>query len=137
MTLAELLSIPFIRGALSVSGDSGAWCRRFEYPEIPGCYVEAQTALDGMRALELTRVAQLLHMVAAGQHPPTPRAPLRSLDVAAQLRDFGLTVPGDLLLMDHARADGDPRVTALAEQAANLAREVLEEASGDRNPIAM
>lgn len=129
MTLAELLSIPFIRGGQSVSGDSGVWCRRFEYPEIRDCYVEAQTALDGMRALELTRVAHLLRMVAAGQHPPTPRAPLRSLDAAAQLRDFGLTVPGDLLLMDHARAEGDPRVTALADQAADLARKVLEEAS--------
>lgn len=129
MSLAELLSIPFILGAESVD-DDGSWARRFEYPEIPGCTVHADAALDGLRALELLRVACLLATVAGGGEVPRPRSPLRSLDVAAQLRDFGLEIPADVLALDEREAAGDPRVGAAAERAAVMARRL----AGDGRP---
>lgn len=127
MTLTQLLSIPFIRGAESVSDESGSWARRFEYIEIPGCVIETQSALDGLRALELLRVARLLTIVTEGRETPCPRAPLRSLDVAGQLRDFGLEIPSDLLALDEQEAATDPRVEAVAVEAARMAQELAAE----------
>jgi hypothetical protein len=124
MTLAELLSIPFIRGAESVSDESGAWSRRFEYPEIRGCVIEAETALNGLRALELLRVARLLRAIGTGQAIPCPRPPLRSLDVAGQLRDFGLDIPPDLLELDERRAATDARIPALVDEATRMAEQL-------------
>jgi hypothetical protein len=132
MTLTQLLSIPFMRGAESVSDETGAWARRFEYPEIPGCVIEAQTALDGLRALELLRVARLLTTVAGGHEPPCPRPPLQSLDVAGQLKDFGLEIPLDLLALDEHEAVGDPRIGPLAEKAALMAHQLAEHPTAAR-----
>jgi hypothetical protein len=129
MRIRELLSIPLIRGAESIYDENAQrWRRRFAYAEIPGCAVESDSALGGLRALELTRAALILERLAEGADVPCPRPPLRSVDIRAQLHDMGLDLPGDLLDLSEEQAVGNTQVTASAVEARTLAQRDLDPA---------
>ncbi|MFI6347570.1 hypothetical protein [Streptomyces sp. NPDC050560] len=51
-----LLAVPHVAVFSSVVDDSGTWVRRAEYPEIPGCVVEAPSAVEAADLLEELRV---------------------------------------------------------------------------------
>ena len=57
----------------------GEWLRRAEYPELPGCVVEAPSALEAIDKLEQERVRLLRHLWTRGAPIPVPRPPLRGL----------------------------------------------------------
>lgn len=114
MRLGEALAIPYIRGAEAVfDAATQAWLRRFEYAELPGCAVESDSAMEGMRALERARVRGILTRVAAGQEVPRPRPPLTGVSVSRQLDALGLAASRDLLEKSLADAAAAPELVAL------------------------
>ncbi len=76
--LREYLAIPYVAVVYSVEKEGGEWVRRAEYPELPECSVDAETANEAMAQLEEERVRVLLRFHERGEVPPTPRPPLRS-----------------------------------------------------------
>ena len=70
-------AVPYLLVLESVQRD-GAWLRRAEYPELPGCAVEAPSAVEAMRALEGERRRVLRELWERGAPIPAPRAPLRA-----------------------------------------------------------
>jgi hypothetical protein len=120
MTIADLLAISYLQGAESVhTGAVGAdttangWTHRFSYPELPGCYVDSQSTTDGLRALERQRVAVILDMVVRGEPVPRPRLPLRGADPVGDLHRLEIDVDPDVLILDEAAGQGDPRLSAM------------------------
>jgi len=69
-------AIPYLLVLESVER-GGQWRRRAEYPELPGCAVEAETAIEAIDALEVKRADVLRQLWERGEAIPVPRAPLR------------------------------------------------------------
>jgi hypothetical protein len=55
----------------------GEWLRRAEHPELPGCAVEAPSAVEALEALERERLRVLRRLWEEGGVIPVPRLPLR------------------------------------------------------------
>lgn len=123
MKIAELLRVPYIRGAESVPNeDTGSWVRRFHYGELPDCAVESESTVDGLDRLELVRASRLLELAAAGAEIPLPRPALQSVDVRALFRSARVDVSDGLLDMTVAQAVGNADVLHLAKRLAAAAR---------------
>lgn len=120
MKLGDLLVIPYIRSSEAVEAPENSpggdrWIRRFSYPELPSCVVEAMSTLDGLLRLEHVRVATILELVAAGRPVPVPRAPLRSADVAADLALLDVEIPRELLDSEASAVAGLAELTEIAD----------------------
>jgi predicted RNase H-like HicB family nuclease len=63
----------------SVRRPDGAWVRRAEYPELPGCVAEADSPLDAIDQLDALRERFILGRLARGEPVPVPRPPLARL----------------------------------------------------------
>ena len=74
--LRHYLSVPFVAVIYSVASEDGEWSRRAEYPELPGCAVEAASAVEAMKLLEEVRVRVIVDSLARGEKPPEPRPAL-------------------------------------------------------------
>lgn len=70
-------AVPYLLVLESVER-GGQWRRRAEYPELPGCAVEAESAIEAIDALEAKRAAVLRRLWERGETIPLPRAPLRA-----------------------------------------------------------
>ena len=79
MELREYLAVPYVLAIESVRHDDGEWVRRAEYPELPGCAVEAHSAVEAIAKLEEERVRYIRERLARGEPVPVPRPPLQSL----------------------------------------------------------
>lgn len=94
MNLRSILSIPYIVGMESFEED-GAWIRRAEYPEIPGCFIEKDskfiTAVRLMDDLEKHKLNCIFGLLDRGETIPQPREPIESMNPAYVLKQFGLT----------------------------------------------
>lgn len=115
MNLYDALSIPYIRGAETIFDVAqDRWLRRFEYPELDGCTVETEATLDGLRELEVARVARIVELMADGRPVPRPRPPLISADPVLLLDCLGIAVDPELLAMDQAEASRSEAFRELA-----------------------
>jgi hypothetical protein len=74
--LAYYEAVPFLLVVESVER-GGQWLRRAEYPELPGCFVEAESAVEAIEKLETERRRLIRQMWDRGAPIPAPRAPLR------------------------------------------------------------
>ena len=79
MELSEYLAVPYVAVVYSVERPDGSWWRRAEYPELPGCAVEAPNAADAMELLEQERVRLIVAAHERGEEIPVPRPPLRTV----------------------------------------------------------
>ncbi len=78
LSLEEYLAVPYRLTMESFEDSDGQWRRRASYPELPGCTIVGDSAVEIIDELDLLR-EQLIHeMVRDGRHIPTPRPPLRS-----------------------------------------------------------
>ena len=84
MSPEEHLRVPYTMVIASVRRADGAWVRRAEYPELPGCIAEADSPLDAIDQLDMLREEVILGKLARGEAVPVPRPPLGRL-----------TLPGD------------------------------------------
>jgi hypothetical protein len=75
--LLEDLSVPYTLMMSAVERD-GTWLRRAEYRELPGCVVEALTALEAVHRVDVLRVRLIVEMRRRGEAAPRPRPPLDS-----------------------------------------------------------
>lgn len=57
---------------------AGKWVRRAEYPELPGCVAEADSAPEALHRLEHERRRVLRQLWERGAPIPVPRPPLRA-----------------------------------------------------------
>jgi hypothetical protein len=55
----------------------GQWLRRAEYPELPGCFAEAPSAVEATEQLERERRRFLRQLWDRGAPIPVPRPPWR------------------------------------------------------------
>lgn len=78
MELRELLAVPFMLVVHSVEHEDDTWRRRAEYPELPGVFAEADTALEAMEEVERVKVRYLFERHARGEAVPTNRQPLKT-----------------------------------------------------------
>lgn len=78
MTLEEYLAIPYILAVESFEGPDGEWRRRASHPELPGCTVEGDSAVEVIEKLDHMRVRRIMEMLERGETIPVPRPPLRS-----------------------------------------------------------
>jgi hypothetical protein len=76
--LAYYEAVPFLLVVESVER-GGQWFRRAEYPELPGCFVEAESAVEAIEKLETERRRLIRQMWDRGAPIPAPRAPLRGI----------------------------------------------------------
>lgn len=76
--------VPYVLVIESVER-GGEWLRRAEYPELPGCAVEAPSAIEAMEKLEQARRRLLRHLWDRGAAIPVPRPPLRASVPAARI----------------------------------------------------
>ena len=73
--LAYYEAVPYLLVIESVQrGDE--WLRRAEHPELPGCSVEAPSAVEAMEKLEQARLSLLRQLWDRGAPIPVPRPPL-------------------------------------------------------------
>jgi predicted RNase H-like HicB family nuclease len=79
MRLSDHLAVPYVAVVFSVERPDGSWWRRAEYPELPGCAVEAPSAEEAMELLELERIRLIVTALARGDEVPVPRPPLRAV----------------------------------------------------------
>lgn len=95
------LGVPYVAVVESVEQPDGSWLRRAEYPELDGCAVEAESAVEALERLDLARRQTIVEALARGEEPPVPRPPLASgvsgLD--------GLTVEGAMASLSTPEAD--------------------------------
>ena len=70
-------AVPYLLVIESIERD-GEWVRHAEYPELPGCFAEASSAVDAIEALERERLRVLRRLWDDGRPIPVPRPPLRS-----------------------------------------------------------
>ncbi len=75
-SLEEYEAVPYLLVVESVQR-GGRWLRRAEYPELPGCAVEAQSAVEAVDRLEDERRRVLRELWEHGSRIPVPRPPLR------------------------------------------------------------
>lgn len=78
LSTEELLRIPYVLEMWSTVARDGNWVRHAEYPELPGCSVDAQTAVEALRRIDELRVMTILDRSARGEPIPVPRPPLRA-----------------------------------------------------------
>ncbi|HEV8574154.1 MAG TPA: hypothetical protein VGR43_05535 [Dehalococcoidia bacterium] len=74
--LAYYEAVPYLLVMESVERQ-GEWLRRAEYPELPGCAVEAPSAVEALERLEHERRRVLRQLWDRGAAIPLPRPPLR------------------------------------------------------------
>lgn len=86
MTPNEYLRIPYTMLIAAVQRPDGAWVRRAEYPELPGCIAETDSPLDAIDQLEALRERFIRGRLARGEQIPTPRPPLARLPQPAPER---------------------------------------------------
>ncbi len=86
--LEYYLSIPYVVAMESVQLPDGRWVRRAEFPELPGCYVDADWAVDALEQLEVEQVRYLQERLARGEPIPVPRPPLPGRALGAQRLAF-------------------------------------------------
>jgi predicted RNase H-like HicB family nuclease len=79
VTPQEHLRVPYTMIIASVRRADGAWVRRAEYPELPGCIAEADSPLDAIDQLDALREQVILGRLARGEPIPVPRPPLGRL----------------------------------------------------------
>jgi predicted RNase H-like HicB family nuclease len=75
--LAYYEGVPYLLVIDSVERE-GAWVRRAEHPELPGCVAEAPSAVEAISKLEVERLRVLRSLFARGAPIPVPRPPLRA-----------------------------------------------------------
>lgn len=78
MTTEQYLNVPYILELWSTQKLDGEWVRHAEFPELPGCAVEAPTAVEAVEKAEQARVEYLLSCLERGEQVPVPRPPLRA-----------------------------------------------------------
>lgn len=76
--LAYYQAVPYLLVLESVERQ-GEWLRRAEHPELPGCVVEAPSAVEALEKLEQERLRVLRRLWDGGGPIPVPRPPLRDL----------------------------------------------------------
>jgi predicted RNase H-like HicB family nuclease len=76
-SIEEYEAVPYLLVLESVERD-GAWLRRAEHPELPGCAAEATSILEAMDRLDQERRRILRALCEGGGPIPVPRPPLRS-----------------------------------------------------------
>ena len=76
--LAYYEAVPYLLVVESVER-GGRWLRRAEHPELPGCFVEAESAVEAIEKLEGERRRLIRTMWELGETIPAPRAPLRGI----------------------------------------------------------
>jgi len=119
VNLREALSIPYIRGAETIfDEDRQCWLRRFDYAELDGCTIENDDTLDGLRELEIARVACIVGLMADGRPVPRPRAPLLSEDVNLLLERLAIVIDLNLLAIGEVEAAHSPAFRKLADDLA-------------------
>ncbi len=69
--------MPYIMAVESVQRADGEWVRRAWHPELPGCVVEAPTAIEAIERLDEERVRYISSRLDRGEPVPVTRAPLR------------------------------------------------------------
>jgi predicted RNase H-like HicB family nuclease len=74
--LAYYEAVPYLLVVESVEC-GGEWLRRAEYPELPGCAVEAPSVVEAMEKLEHVRLRMLRELWDRNAPIPVPRSPLR------------------------------------------------------------
>jgi predicted RNase H-like HicB family nuclease len=75
--LDDYRAVPYLLVIESVERD-GKWWRRAAYPELPGCVVEAESALEAIERLDRERLRLIEERWRRGEPIPRPRPPLRS-----------------------------------------------------------
>jgi predicted RNase H-like HicB family nuclease len=76
LTLEDYESVPYLLVMESVARGT-QWLRRAEYPELPGCAAEADSASEALEQLEQERRRVLRDLWNRGAPIPVPRSPLR------------------------------------------------------------
>ncbi|MER3406754.1 MAG: hypothetical protein C4290_15410, partial [Chloroflexota bacterium] len=76
MELGDYLAVPYALAFETVQLLDGRWVRRAEFPALPGCYVDADWAVDALEQLEVEQVRSLQGRLARGEPIPVPRPPL-------------------------------------------------------------
>ena len=76
MRFEEAIAVPYVIAVESRRGDDGTWRRRAWHPELPGCEVEAESALTAMEMLEKKRIECIRDLLATGNFHGPNRAPL-------------------------------------------------------------
>jgi hypothetical protein len=75
--LAYYEAVPYLLVVESIER-AGEWLRRAEHPELPGCRVEAPSAVEAIEKLEQARLRLLRQLWDLGAPIPVPRPPLQS-----------------------------------------------------------
>ena len=78
LSLEEHLAVPYRLVMESFEDVDGEWRRRASYPELPGCTVVGDSAVDVIDELDLLREQLIQQMLESGTPVPIPRPPLRS-----------------------------------------------------------
>ncbi|MBX5468148.1 MAG: hypothetical protein K6U14_11750 [Firmicutes bacterium] len=78
MSLEEYLAVPYVLAVWSEQKPDGHWVRHAEYPELPGCSVEADATVDLVERAEAAREAYIRLRYEHGEYIPVPRPPLRA-----------------------------------------------------------
>ena len=78
MDLEYYLAVPYLLVLESVQLPNGDWVRRAEFPELPGCYADAEGAVDAVELLEEEQVRYIKRLLDSGEPVPVPRPPLPS-----------------------------------------------------------
>ena len=74
--LAYYEAVPYLLVVESVER-GGHWLRRAEYPELPSCYAEAESAVEAIEKLESEKRRLIRSMWDRHVPIPAPRPPLR------------------------------------------------------------
>ena len=99
-TIEDYLAVPYRLVMEAVEGADGEWHRRASYPELPGCTVEGEWAVDVVDALEVLRVEIIERMFNEGRAVLVPRPPLRR-SARIDMARLGFTK----WLVDHSRLE--------------------------------
>jgi hypothetical protein len=75
--LAYYEAVPYLLVVESIER-AGEWLRCAEHPELPGCRVEAPSAVEAIEKLEQARLSLLRQLWDRGAPIPVPRPPLSS-----------------------------------------------------------
>lgn len=76
--LAYYEAVPYLLVVESVER-GGQWFRRAEHPELPGCFVECESAVEALEKLDGERLRLLRRLWNQGASIPAPRPPLRGV----------------------------------------------------------
>lgn len=76
--LAYYEAVPYLLVVESVER-GGRWLRRAEHPELPGCFVECESAVEALEKLDGERLRLLRQLWNQGAPIPAPRPPLRGV----------------------------------------------------------